>query len=178
MRNTLTPQQDYIIHESEYGKGHYGVVKCAHNRWNGRPAAVKIVPKRDAWGVKRVAILEREIDVMRDIDHPNCIAMYGSYESKSHFYIVMEPVTGGQLLERILAKDHYSETEAANSFVQIIGAVKYLHQVGIVHRDLKPENVLYASDAPGAPLKICDFGLSIRYHPRQRLHSKCGSPVR
>jgi serine/threonine protein kinase len=50
---------------------------------------------------------------------PNCIAMYGYYESKSHFYIVMEAVTGGQLLERIIAKPKWSETEAARCFIQV-----------------------------------------------------------
>jgi len=100
----------------------------------------------------------------------------------------MEPVTGGQLLERIIAKDHYSEHEAASCFVQIMSAVHYLHSIGIIHRDLKPgalsqtylappprrfhastvcfltglvlaENVLYASEAEDAPIKLCDFGL-------------------
>jgi len=42
--------------------------------------------------------------------------------------------------------------------------------------------VLYASEAPDAPLKVCDFGLSKRIDMeavssgRQRLWSKCGSP--
>ena len=129
--------KDWSITNTEFGQGHYGVVKYAQNRWDGRPAAVKILPKRDAWGCDKTKIIEEEISLMRDIEHPNCIAMYGHYQSKSHVYIVMEPVTGGQLLERIIAKDHYSETEAAHCFIQIIGAVKYLHQIGIVHRDLK-----------------------------------------
>jgi len=155
--------KDYVVREVEYGKGHYGlsprplplgvrpprldgsvclnvtavtagVVKFAERRRDGRPAAVKILPKRNSAGDRELTLIEREIDVMREIDHPNCIRMYDWYESKSHFYIVMELVTGGQLLERIIAKDHYSETEAANCFVQIISAVKYLHQIGIVHR--------------------------------------------
>ena len=82
--------KDYIIREAEYGKGHYGVVKCAQNRWDGRDAAVKILAKRDAWGNKESALISREIDIMRDLDHPNCILMHGHYESKTHVYIVME----------------------------------------------------------------------------------------
>jgi len=47
----------------------------AENRWNGKPAAVKILPKRDSWGKQETALIEREIDIMQDIDHPNCISM-------------------------------------------------------------------------------------------------------
>ena len=57
--------KDWIIKENEYGKGHYGVVKYAYNRWDGRPAAVKILPKRNARGQKDVTLIEREIAVMQ-----------------------------------------------------------------------------------------------------------------
>jgi len=75
----------------------------------------------------------------------------------------MEPVTGGQLLERIIAKDHYSEHEAASCFVQIMSAVHYLHSIGIIHRDLKPENLLLThkpKSGDDIDVKIIDFGLS------------------
>jgi len=55
----------------------------------------------------------------------------------------MELVTGGELFDRIVEKDHYDEHEAANVFCQIMSAVNYLHAKGIVHRDIKPENIIY-----------------------------------
>eukprot|EP00290_Baffinella_frigidus_P026487 CAMPEP_0180244656 /NCGR_PEP_ID=MMETSP0987-20121128/34547_1 /TAXON_ID=697907 /ORGANISM="non described non described, Strain CCMP2293" /LENGTH=109 /DNA_ID=CAMNT_0022212199 /DNA_START=13 /DNA_END=339 /DNA_ORIENTATION=- len=96
---------------------------------------------------------------MKQLDHPNCVKLYDVYEARSEFFLCMEPVTGGQLLERIIAKDHYSEREAASCFVQLVDAVHYLHSKGIVHRDLKPANILYASPEQDARIKVCDFGL-------------------
>jgi len=173
---------DYEIQRTEFGKGQFGVVKQAIHRETGKPAAVKILAKRDDSGKSDEAWIWREVNVMREVDHPNCIELYGCYESKTHVYIVMEPVTGGQLLERIVAKDMYSETEAAACFLQIIGAINYLHQIGIVHRDIKPDNILYASPADNAPIKLCDFGLSKIVNIKDldsrkfRLWSRCGSP--
>ena len=47
----------------------------------GRPAAVKILLERDAWGCDKSKIIEEEISLMRDIEHPNCIAMWLPYQS-------------------------------------------------------------------------------------------------
>lgn len=58
----------------------------------------------------------------------NSIIGAAVFETVTHVYIVMELVTGGELFDRIVAKDHYSETEAASVFVQIIGAIDYIHR--------------------------------------------------
>ena len=62
-------------HTRAHTHAHAQVVKVAENRWNGKPAAVKILPKRDSWGKQETTLIEREIDIMQDIDHPNCISM-------------------------------------------------------------------------------------------------------
>jgi 16S rRNA A1518/A1519 N6-dimethyltransferase RsmA/KsgA/DIM1 with predicted DNA glycosylase/AP lyase activity len=84
-----------------------------------------------------------------------CIAVY---ETVSHVYIVMELVTGGELFDRIVAKDHYSETEAASVFVQMIGAIEYIHR-------LLPTSLLHTF--PPATSSVCAVQVfrtrSIRY---------------
>ena len=58
--------------------------------------------------------------------------------------MVLEYMTGGEvwlpynkLFERIVAKDRYTEQEAAATLLQIVDALDYCHQRGIVHLDLK-----------------------------------------
>lgn len=94
-------------------------------------------------------------------------------------YLVMEEVTGGELFDRIVQLGRYTEEDARYFTFKLLNAVLYLHDRKIVHRDLKPENILLASDAPGAELKLTDFGLSriVALAPDGlRKTLRCGTP--
>jgi calcium/calmodulin-dependent protein kinase I len=84
--------------------------------------------------------------------------MQGIYESRSHMYIVMEKLVGGELFERIVGRPRFSEDEAAKLIRPLLESVAYLHDLGIVHRDIKPENILCGENLED--IKIADFGLS------------------
>jgi serine/threonine protein kinase len=87
-------------------------------------------------------------------DHPHVIQLKAIYEKKGRMYLVMELVTGGELFDRIIARQHFSETDARDLMYVLISTVKHMHTHGIVHRDLKPENILFANPAPDAAIKI------------------------
>lgn len=86
--------------------------------------------------------------------------------------------TGGELFDRIVKEEYFSEEVAARVFKSILQALNYCHSLNIVHRDLKPENFLFVSDDPNADLKIIDFGLSkIMDGGRlQRMKTRAGTP--
>mmetsp|Transcript_27633 Transcript_27633/g.68308 ORF Transcript_27633/g.68308 Transcript_27633/m.68308 type:complete len:602 (-) Transcript_27633:8-1813(-) len=177
-------KKDYLFDEKdELGNGRYGIVMHATDKKTKKAVAVKKMNKKGV-DSDTLARMKREVDVMRMIKHENCIQFHKAYESKHSCYIVMELVTGGELLDRVIEKDHYTETEAANCFAQIIDAIKYLHSKRIVHRDLKPENILYANKSADSPIKIADYGLAALIAEdtegppakRGRLFTKCGSP--
>ena len=65
------------------------------------------------------------------------VKLYEIYEDEDNIYLVMELMTGGELFDRVVDKEHYSEKEAADTIRPIVDAIKYCHSLGIVHRDLK-----------------------------------------
>lgn len=111
------------------------------------------------------ALLTNEILVMRKIvdnvsPHPNVIDLYDVYEDQNGVHLVLELCSGGELFDRIVARDRYSEIEAAAVVRQIAEGLGALHKANIVHRDLKPENCLFLNERDDSTLKIMDFGLS------------------
>lgn len=70
-----------------------------------------------------------------------------------HTYLVLELLGGGELLERIRRKQHFSETEASRIMRKLVSAVSHMHDVGVVHRDLKPE-VLDGHFAPNSSFSV------------------------
>jgi len=65
------------------------------------------------------------------------VKLYEIFEDEDNIYLVLELMTGGELFDRIVDKEHYSEKEASDTIRPIIDAIKYCHSLGIVHRDLK-----------------------------------------
>jgi len=94
------------------------------------------------------------------MDHPNVVKLYEIFDDDDCMYLVLELMSGGELFDRIVEKEHYSEKEAADTIRPIVDAIRYFHSMGILHRDLKPENLLYGSRDQTAMIKIADFGLA------------------
>lgn len=108
--------------------------------------------------------LRNEIDVLRDLDHPNVVKAYEVYETKTNIFVVMEYLSGGDLY----ARAPYTESQCAPVISQICSAIFFMHKHGVVHRDLKVENVMYESKEPAAKIKVLDFGLSKKFLPGSR----------
>jgi calcium/calmodulin-dependent protein kinase I len=79
------------------------------------------------------------------IDHPNIVKLYEIFEDEEFIYLVLELMTGGELFDRVVDKEHYSEKEASDTIRPIVDAIKYCHTLGIVHRDLKVKSPNYFS---------------------------------
>eukprot|EP00891_Asterochloris_glomerata_P001841 jgi/Astpho2/1841/fgenesh1_pm.00038_%23_10_t len=120
--------------------------------------------------------LQREIQVLCKVQHPNCIKLFAVYITPRKVYLITELVTGGELLDRVTAKGNYTEKDAADLITQLLEGVSYLHSQGIVHRDLKLENMLMTDHTDKSPIKIADFGLSKFFQQGTVLSTMCGSP--
>ena len=124
-----------------------------------------------------VAAMQNEIEIMRQVNHPNIVSMSAVYEDKAHYCLVMELMRGGELFDHIITKQNFSEQEAHKFMVPLFDAMMYCHDMGIVHRDLKPENLLFGSkDLTNGTIKISDFGLARFISSEHLATTTCGSP--
>ena len=151
----------------------------------GKYAAVKIVPKgliltsrmsmseAGAKADKVMLGIEREIVIMKLIDHPNVLNLYDVWETSSELYLIMEYVPGGELFDYLVKRGRLAVSEALHYFQQIIHAVDYCHRFNICHRDLKPENLLLDKDKN---IKVADFGMAAWEAGERMLETSCGSP--
>lgn len=87
-----------------------------------------------------------EVKILQTLDHPHVIKLYEYFEDEQNVYLVTELCAGGELFDRIIAQEFFSEKQAALIFRQILQALNYCHSMSIVHRDLKPENFLFVSE--------------------------------
>lgn len=109
------------------------------------------------------------------MDHPNVVVLKEIFDEGDVLYLVMELMSGGELFDRIVEKESYSEKEAAETIRPIVDAIRYCHENDIIHRDLKPENLLYTSSEETAFIKITDFGLA-RFVENEFATTACGTP--
>ncbi|VUZ49578.1 unnamed protein product [Hymenolepis diminuta] len=154
------------------GSGNFAKVKLAQHITTKKEVAVKVIDK----GKLNHASLNklfREVNVMKQLNHPNIVKLYEVIESDRHVYLVMEFAANGELFEYLASNGRMREKDARIKFRQIVSAVQYCHQKNIVHRDLKAENLLLDADFN---IKLADFGFSNTFRADKKLDTFCGSP--
>jgi serine/threonine protein kinase len=121
---------------------------------------------------------EREVAILKKIgDHPHIVKLVRVDRTKKHFLIAMELLLGGELFERICAREKYTEEDARVVTKQLLDAIAFLHKQNVAHRDLKPENVIYATKSDNSLVKVTDFGFANVYDPENRFVNTCGTPL-
>ncbi|SCU79801.1 LAFA_0B05688g1_1 [Lachancea sp. 'fantastica'] len=149
--------RDYTIKDEVVGQGAFATVKKAVERRTGKTYAVKIINKRKVVG--NMDGVTRELEILRRLHHPRIVRLQGFYEDKDNYYLVMEFVSGGDLMDFVAAHGAVGEDAGREITRQVLEAVTYIHAMGISHRDLKPDNILIEQDDP-VLVKITDFGLA------------------
>jgi len=145
----------------EIGRGGFSVVQEAVHVKTGKKAAIKTISKTHETLHHK---LQQEIDIMRMVvKSPKVVHLYDVYEDDQNVYIVMELLEGGTLLEKIIAKDHYTDHDAAQILSAVVSGINFCHSQGVVHRDMKPENLMCSTKEYSdlSDVKITDFGLAI-----------------
>ena len=141
MQRHQSPWQLYEEME-ELGSGFYGVVKKV--RLIKSPEiirAMKIIPEENILQGEGASLID-EIEILKNLEHPNIMKVYESFVDNKNYYIVSELCDQGHLLSKLEKLGKMDQIVVKFLMDQIFNAVAYLHSKNIMHGDLKLENVL------------------------------------
>ncbi|KAL5532741.1 STE11 [Sanghuangporus sanghuang] len=145
------------------GAGSFGSVYLGMDAMNGLLMAVKQVELPTGSGPNEqrkksmLEALEREIDLLRELQHENIVQYLDSSSDDTHLYIFLEYVPGGSVTALLRNYGAFEEALCRHFVRQILQGLNYLHSRDIIHRDIKGANILV--DNKGG-IKISDFGIS------------------
>ncbi|PWA76187.1 serine/threonine-protein kinase Rad53 [Artemisia annua] len=141
------------------GKGSFGTVNLAVDKFNGEVFAVK---SANTTADISFSALENEIQILKSLSSPYIVAYRGddvTVESNSIVYknLHMEYMPGGTVAD--VGKHGYDDVTIRSYTKSIVSALSYIHARNIVHCDVKGRNVL-VGEIPGSA-KLADFGSAI-----------------
>ena len=134
------------------GKGAFGEVYLTSKQGTKQKFATKKIDKKFTQNPRAKKYLDNEINILKEINHPNIIKLYEVKETTQFSYLLMELCNGGGLsdcLEYYQKKYKKPFTEEIVQYLmkQIVSGINYLHEKNILHRDIKLDNILVNFDS-------------------------------
>ena len=87
--------------------------------------------------------LKNEIEVLKNLDHPNIMKIYEFYEDENNIYLITEFCGGGDIAGLNDKFGIFPEFLLKYVMFQVFLAISFLHSNKVVHADIKRENIAY-----------------------------------
>jgi serine/threonine-protein kinase len=144
------------------GEGGMGVVYSGSHLKIGRKLAIKFLRKSTTASMQVIERFQNEARIAASVGHRNIVDILDMGATRDEIpYIVMEYLEGNDLGDILDTAVRLPQPLAVDFAIQILSALRAVHEQGIIHRDLKPENAFIVNEAGGGvTLKIVDFGVS------------------
>lgn len=144
--------------EKELGSGAMGTVYRARHEKTGLRVAIKVLAAGLDQNPKANDRFEREIEVLKQLKHPNIVRYMGHGSFKGTKYVAMEFIDGETLDVAMQRRGgRFAWEEVVEMGKQMCAALQHAHHQGIIHRDLKPSNLMITRERV---LKLADFGIA------------------
>jgi serine/threonine-protein kinase len=151
-------QFDHFQIQAHMAQGGMSDIYRAFDLVNRREVVIKIPDQSMLGDPAQFERFQRELAVMKTLDHPAILKGFGSGKYNRVPYLVTEFVNGQSLRALIQSSAPLPTDQAVSLIRKIAEGMAYCHNNDVIHRDLKPENILITSD--GQPV-IMDFGLAL-----------------
>jgi serine/threonine-protein kinase len=169
IRQFPSPPEGYLIDRC-LGRGGMGHVYQARELATNRLVAIKMMIPNAASSTRVRDYFRREMEILKQLHHPNIVDFYDVYETKYTFQIIMEFVHGPNAYELISEQGKPLDLpETAQIGVQLLSALSHAHHRGFVHRDIKPSNLLISGARTRPVVKLSDFGLAKNFRDNSGL---------
>jgi serine/threonine protein kinase len=130
----------------ELGRGGFGVVFEALHSVTGESVAIKRISLANV-GPAELVDIQQEIELLKQLSHPNIVRYIDSVRTDAFLYIVLELVEKGSLSAAIKRFGNFDEQLTAVYIAQVLRGLEYLHDNGVIHRG--------ASERCAEPLGLC-----------------------
>lgn len=167
----------------QIGEGTFGTAQLCRHRATREERVVKAVKKSRA--KLPVEDIEKEILVMRQVDHPHIVRLFEWWEDSATVFLVIEALKGGTLRDVIMefqSQHRGLKEEWIRSVLrQCLDAMAYCHSNRLIHKDLKDENIMLMKkdDNYSDPfVVIIDLGIAEMFSASDPQGQECGgTPV-
>jgi serine/threonine protein kinase len=129
----------------QIGVGTFSVIHEARHRDSGETYAVKRIPRNDLWEEDAVALQDEVMCLKLVVDCPHIVKMKEVFDETDFTFMVLEPLRGGYLIDKIIEKENYNEPDGLEVATRLIKGLAFCHEKRIAVRDLKPESLLLVS---------------------------------
>ena len=170
-------------------KTSFSQVYLYENKATNEKYALKKFEKEKSYKIKKY--IDNEIDILKEIDHPNLLKLYEVKTTPNYYLLLTEYYNGLQLSKNLEKykdkfKKPFSEEIVQYFMKQIISGIKYLQDRNIIHRDISLKNIMLNYDSEEdlnnqnllkATIKIIDFGFSRYLDKNELTYSSLGAPL-
>ena len=166
-------KKQYEIEMKPLGEGSFGKVFRAYNRSDkSTMVAIKVI-KKAGLDAEDLLSIAREVSIMQQVDHPNIVKYYETYDDVKYIYLCMELCKGGELFDEITKNEMIKENDAAKYMIKLVRALFHCHSQNIIHRDIKPENIMIGDNKE---VKFIDFGFALVQNKKKAEMDIAGTP--
>ena len=102
-------------------------VKKIVHKASGKVLCMRVLKKSSVSEKDQKRFL-RQIEILKNLDHPNIIKLIDNFNDSLSCYLITEFCNGGELFDKVVNQIYLQEKQAANIIKQLLSAIDFCHK--------------------------------------------------